>query len=45
MVRVPESFGDSGFHLESLSEEVKIKTNPGIDAPVKKSLSQTLEDE
>ena len=32
MVHVPGSSGDSGFHRESLSEEVKIKNKSGIEA-------------
>ena len=45
MVRVPGSSGDPGFHRESLSEEVKIKTEPGIEAPAVKGSPQTREDE
>ena len=45
MVRVPGSSGDSGFHRESLSEEVKIKTEPGIEASAKERSSRTCEDE
>ena len=32
MVRVPGSSGDSGFHRESQDEEVKVKTEPGMEA-------------
>ena len=32
MVRVPGSSGDSGFHRESLSEDEKVKVEPGIEA-------------
>lgn len=32
MVRVPGSSGDSGFHRESPSQEVKIKIEPGMEA-------------
>uniref|UniRef100_A0AAV1UF20 Uncharacterized protein n=1 Tax=Peronospora matthiolae TaxID=2874970 RepID=A0AAV1UF20_9STRA len=32
MVRVPGSFGDSGFYRESLSEEVKAKPEPRMEA-------------
>ena len=42
---MPGSSGDSGFHRESLSEEAKIKTEPGIEAPAKKGSAQTREDE
>ena len=45
MVRVPGSFGDSGFHRESLSEKVKINTEPGIEAPAAEGMLQTREDE
>ena len=45
MVRVPGSSGDSGFPRESLSEEVKIKTERGIEAPAAEGSSQTREDE
>ena len=45
MVRVPESFGELGFHRESLSEEVNIKTEPGIEAQAEEGSSQTREDE
>ena len=45
MVRVPGSSSDSGLYRESLSEAVKIKTEPGIEAPAKKRSSQTREDE
>ena len=45
MVRVPGSSGNSRFHRESLSEEFKIKTKPGIEAPAKEGSSQTREDE
>ena len=31
MVRVPGSSGDSGFHRESLGEDVHIKVEPGIE--------------
>ena len=45
MVRVPGSSGDSGFQCESLSEEVKIKPESGIEAPAKEASSQMCEDE
>ena len=45
MVRVPGSSGDSGFHGESLSEEFKIKTEPGIEAPAKEGSAQTRDNE
>uniref|UniRef100_A0AAV1UVR2 Uncharacterized protein n=1 Tax=Peronospora matthiolae TaxID=2874970 RepID=A0AAV1UVR2_9STRA len=32
MVRVPRSSGDSGFHRESLSEDEKVKIEPGMKA-------------
>ena len=32
MVRVPRSSGDSEFYREYQSEEVEIKTGPGIEA-------------
>ena len=32
MVRVPGSSGDAGFNREFLRKEVKIKTEPGIEA-------------
>ena len=35
MVRVPGSFGDLAFHRDSLGEDVKIKTEPGIGASEK----------
>ena len=43
MVRVPGSSGDSGFPRESLSEEVKIKTERGIEVPAAEGSSQTRE--
>ena len=43
MVRVPGSSGDSGFHCESLDEDVKIKTEPGIKAAEAKGSPQTRE--
>ena len=45
MVGVPGSSGDSGLHRESLSEEVKIKSEPGIEEPAKEESSQTGEEE
>ena len=45
MVRVPGSSGDLEFHRESLSEQVKIKTEPGIEAPAAEGSLQTREDE
>ena len=45
MVRVPGSSGDSGFHRESLSEEVKIKTESGIEVLAKEGFSQTRVDD
>ena len=45
MVRVPGSPGDSGFHRESLGEDVRIKTEPGIEASAKERSSRTCEDE
>ena len=45
MLRVLGTSGDSVFHRESLSEEVKIKTESGIQAPAKEGSSQTLENE
>ena len=41
MVRVPISSGGSGFHRESCNEDVKIKTEPGIEAPVEDGSPQT----
>uniref|UniRef100_A0AAV1T2R3 Uncharacterized protein n=1 Tax=Peronospora matthiolae TaxID=2874970 RepID=A0AAV1T2R3_9STRA len=32
VVRVPGSSGDSGFHRESLSEDEKVKIEPGMEA-------------
>ena len=45
MLRVLGTSGDSVFHRESLSEEVKIKTEPRIEAPAADGSSQTREDE
>ena len=42
---MPRFSGDLGFHRESLSEEVKIKTDPGIEAPAAQESSQTRKDE
>ena len=41
MVRVPGSSGDSGFHRESLSEDVKIKIEPGMEASAEEGSPQT----
>ena len=43
MVRVPGSSGDSGFHRESLSEDVKIKIEPGMEASAEEGSPQTRE--
>ena len=40
MVRVPGSTGGSGFHRESWREEVKIKTEPGMEASEAEGLPQ-----
>uniref|UniRef100_A0AAV1T7L1 Uncharacterized protein n=1 Tax=Peronospora matthiolae TaxID=2874970 RepID=A0AAV1T7L1_9STRA len=32
VVRVPGSSGDSGFHREALSEDEKVKIEPGMEA-------------
>ena len=45
MVRVPGSSADSGFHREFLSEEVKIKTEPVVEAPAVEGSPQTRENE
>uniref|UniRef100_A0AAV1V4I3 Uncharacterized protein n=1 Tax=Peronospora matthiolae TaxID=2874970 RepID=A0AAV1V4I3_9STRA len=45
MVHGPGSSGDSGFYREFLSEEVKIKADPEIEATAKERSSQTHEDE
>ena len=45
MVCVPGLFGISEFRRETLSEEAKIKTEAGIEAPAKEGLSQPLEGE
>ena len=45
MVRLPGYSGVSEFHRESLIEEDKIKTEPGIKAPAAEVSSQTCEDE
>ena len=41
MAHVLGSFNDSGFHRDFLSEEVKIKTEPGVEASPKEGTSQT----
>ena len=43
MVRVPGSFGDLGFHLEPLRVDVKIKTEPGMEASEADGWTQTRE--
>ena len=43
MVRVPGSSGDSGFHRESLREDVKIKIEPGMEASAEEGSPQTCE--
>ena len=45
MVRVPGSSGDSGFHRESLGEDVRIKIEPGIEESAKEITPRTREDE
>ena len=45
IMRVPGPSGDSEFHCEFLSDEGKIKTEPGIEAPAKNEFSQTREDQ
>ena len=45
MVGEPGSLSDSGFHRGSLSKDVKIKTEPGIEALLKEGLTQTCENE
>ena len=42
MVRVPGSSGDSGIHRESLSEDVKLKTEPGMEVPKSKESPQRV---
>uniref|UniRef100_A0AAV1VET3 Uncharacterized protein n=1 Tax=Peronospora matthiolae TaxID=2874970 RepID=A0AAV1VET3_9STRA len=44
MVRVPGSFGDSGFLRESRDEDVKIKTESGIGASAEVGTPQTREE-
>ena len=44
MVHVPGSSGDSAFHRESLREEVKIRTELGIEAPVAEGSAQMREE-
>ena len=43
MVRVLGTSGDSEFHRESLSEDVKIKTKPGMEASEAEGSLQTRE--
>ena len=45
MVRVPGSSSDSECHRESLSEDVMIKTEPGMEASKAKESPQTRESE
>ena len=45
MVRVSGSSGDSGFHRESLGEDVRFITEPGIVASAEERSSQSCEDE
>ena len=45
MVRVSGSSGDSGFHRESLGEDVRFITEPGIVASAEERSSQICEDE
>ena len=45
MVLVPGSSADLGFHRESLSEDVKHKTKPGMEALTAKKSPQTRESE
>ena len=42
---MPGSSGDSGFHRESLGEDVRIKIEPGIEASAKEITPRTREDE
>uniref|UniRef100_A0AAV1UYP5 Uncharacterized protein n=1 Tax=Peronospora matthiolae TaxID=2874970 RepID=A0AAV1UYP5_9STRA len=44
MVRVPGSSGDSGFHRESLSEDEKVKIEPGMEAYEEEGSPQTRDD-
>ncbi|CAI5747153.1 unnamed protein product [Peronospora destructor] len=44
MVRVPGSSGACGFHRESTGEDVKIKMEPGIEAPAAEGSPQTREE-
>ena len=39
IVRVPGSYGDSGFYPESLGEDIRIKTEPRIEASAKERSS------
>ena len=45
MVLVPGSSGDSRFHRESLSEDVKIKTEPGMETSKANESLQTHKSE
>ena len=44
MVCVPGSSSDSGFHRESRDKDVKVKTEPGIEAPAEDGSPRTREE-